>query len=62
MSTAMRSQTDARSSNLSCTGLNGLTELGPLPEIGVGAGYWSRLLRDRGAEVLAVDRDRSRAP
>lgn len=32
-----------------------LADLGPLLEIGAGGGYWARLLRDRGADVLAVD-------
>lgn len=29
--------------------------LGPLVELGAGAGYWSRLLRDLGADVVAYD-------
>jgi hypothetical protein len=32
-----------------------LTELGPLLEIGAGAGYWARLLRDLGGDVIATD-------
>lgn len=32
-----------------------LAELGPIVEIGVGSGYWARLLRDRGVDVVAID-------
>lgn len=42
--------------------LDALAELGPLLEIGAGAGYWARLLQDRGVDVLPVDRERRRAP
>lgn len=29
--------------------------LGPLVELGAGAGYWARLLRDRGVDIIAYD-------
>eukprot|EP01050_Picozoa_sp_SAG11_P037163 SAG11_NODE_14522_length_609_cov_0.849020_1_plen_107_part_10 len=29
----------------------------PLVEVGCGAGYWARLLRDRGVPITALDRD-----
>lgn len=32
-----------------------LQSLGPLVEIGCGCGYWARLLRERGVDVLAFD-------
>ena len=32
-----------------------LANLGPLIEIGCGCGYWARLLRERGIDVLAFD-------
>lgn len=35
--------------------VNTLVEMGPLVEIGAGAGYWARLLRDRGSDILAFD-------
>ena len=35
--------------------LDALRGLGPLLEIGAGAGYWARLLRDRDTDVVAVD-------
>lgn len=37
--------------------LRALRELGPLLEVGAGTGYWSRLLRDCGADVMATDID-----
>lgn len=39
----------------SIAALDALGELTPLLEVGAGAGYWARLLRDRGVDVLAVD-------
>ncbi|MET8160376.1 hypothetical protein ABZT47_28790 [Sphaerisporangium sp. NPDC005289] len=35
--------------------LERLLALGPLIEVGAGAGYWARLLRDLGGDVLAYD-------
>src|SRR3954471_21819338 len=35
--------------------LAALRALGPLVEVGAGAGYWARLLRDLGADVVATD-------
>ena len=35
--------------------LDALRQLEPLLEIGAGAGYWARLLRDRGTDIVAVD-------
>lgn len=35
--------------------LTALVALGPLIEIGAGTGYWAKLLRDRGVDVLAYD-------
>ncbi|ROO60440.1 hypothetical protein EDC02_2312 [Micromonospora sp. Llam0] len=35
--------------------LDRLAELGALVEIGAGSGYWARLLRDRGVDVVAYD-------
>lgn len=35
--------------------LTTLTALGPLVEMGAGAGYWARLLKMRGAKVLPMD-------
>jgi hypothetical protein len=35
--------------------LNALLDLGPLLEIGSGTGYWARLLRDLGSDVIASD-------
>src|SRR4051794_33637665 len=35
--------------------LQALIELGPLLEIGAGAGYWARLVRDLGGDVIATD-------
>ena len=32
-------------------------EFAPLVEMGAGAGYWARLLRERGVEIAAYDRD-----
>lgn len=32
-----------------------LATLSPLVELGAGAGYWARLLRDRGTEIVAYD-------
>ncbi|GII78039.1 hypothetical protein Sru01_30210 [Sphaerisporangium rufum] len=37
------------------TALEHLLRLGPLIEVGAGAGYWARLLRDLDADVLAYD-------
>lgn len=34
-----------------------IASLGPLLEVGAGNGYWARLLRWRGADVLAVDNE-----
>jgi hypothetical protein len=36
--------------------LDALACLGPLVELGAGDGYWARLLRDRGVDVVAYDR------
>ena len=36
--------------------LNRIAELGPVLEVGSGVGYWAHLLRDRGVDVVAVDR------
>ena len=36
--------------------LRALLDLGPLVEIGAGAGYWARLLADRGGDVVAYDK------
>lgn len=36
--------------------LNALAGLGRLVEMGAGTGYWSRLLRQRGVDVIAYDR------
>jgi hypothetical protein len=33
-----------------------IAQLGPLVELGAGAGYWARLLRDRDGDVIAYDR------
>ena len=33
-----------------------LISLGPIVELGAGNGYWARLLRDRGGDVIAYDR------
>ena len=39
-----------------CTeAINRLVQLSPILEVGAGSGHWSRLLRDAGAEVVAVD-------
>lgn len=35
--------------------LNTLAGLAPLVEIGAGAGYWARLLRDMGCDIVAFD-------
>jgi hypothetical protein len=35
--------------------LEAVLELGPIVEIGAGGGYWARLLRDRGGEVIAYE-------
>lgn len=35
--------------------LEALAALGPLVEVGAGGGYWARLLRDRGGDVVAFD-------
>ena len=37
--------------------LDKLVLMSPLIEIGAGTGYWARLLRDLGADVIAADRD-----
>lgn len=37
------------------TALNALCQLSPLIEIGAGTGYWARLLKSRGADILALD-------
>jgi hypothetical protein len=34
-----------------------LVSAGPLLEVGAGLGYWARLIRDAGGDILAVDRD-----
>jgi hypothetical protein len=34
-----------------------LVSAGPLLEVGAGLGYWARLIRDGGGDILAVDRD-----
>lgn len=34
-----------------------LVAAGPLLEVGAGLGYWAKLVRDRGGDILAVDRD-----
>ena len=36
--------------------LNILSRFGPLIEIGAGKGYWSRLLKDRGVDIIAFDK------
>jgi hypothetical protein len=38
------------------TALKVLSGLGPIVEIGAGTGYWSKLLRARGVDVVAYDR------
>jgi hypothetical protein len=35
--------------------IEALVALQPIVELGAGAGYWARLLRDRGADVFAFD-------
>jgi hypothetical protein len=35
--------------------VDSLRDLGPLIEVGAGAGYWARLLMDIGADVIATD-------
>lgn len=35
--------------------LNRICDVGPLIELGAGNGYWARLLRDLGADVVAYD-------
>lgn len=35
--------------------LRALARLAPIVEIGAGRGYWARMLRDRGVDVLAYD-------
>src|SRR5687768_14809752 len=35
--------------------LRALLALGPILEIGAGAGYWARLLRDLGGDVIATE-------
>lgn len=35
--------------------LDALTELSPIVEVGAGGGYWTKLLRERGATVYAFD-------
>ena len=37
--------------------LDAIAELGPVVELGAGGGYWTRLLRERGVEVAAFDRN-----
>lgn len=37
--------------------LTELAGLGPLLELGAGGGYWASLLRDQGADIVAVDPD-----
>jgi hypothetical protein len=32
-----------------------MQSLGPLVEVGCGCGYWARLLRERGVDVVAFD-------
>jgi hypothetical protein len=37
--------------------LDVLAGLGPIVEVGAGGGYWAMLLRERGVDVLAYDRE-----
>lgn len=37
--------------------LNVLKHFSPLVEIGAGKGYWAKLLRDKGADIIAFDKD-----
>lgn len=41
----------------SCEALRAVGDLGPLVEVGAGTGYWARLLRDGGADIVATDID-----
>jgi hypothetical protein len=41
--------------------LQAIIARGPVLEIGAGSGYWAALLRQRGLDVLAIDKYRSRA-